>query len=511
MADENKQIPIGTPDDSILKSPARMFDALLRVNNMKFESCTPGMVVEYDRNTHMAFVQPLVNILSPSGEQLVRQPLYIPVRRIQHGEFLMDFPLYKGDTGWIIGADRDTENALSYNTGTTTSDGTTNKGPQRPNTKIIHKYRFGFFIPDRWGNLYLDKTENISVDDLADKSDYTGKAVIRSMNGKTRIIITKDGDVEISLNGEGANNNLVINANMTVNGNIVTTGDVTTNGNMTTNGNVTIDGDVSASGDASINGDVSSGKSLSSVLGITAGGNISTSGNVSAQGDVSASVKDNEAVSLISHVHPYKHNHETNVGGTNYPTIDSSLNPITTDVPVLVDQLHNSEYTVSITVTFPSASARYFYNVLSDGMPPQADGQPGTTTDRGNVSSRSITITGKMVENIGGVYIKKPYMRIGFYAHAASSTNYMYTGGGGVNTISISGTNVSQTHQNYSTDNAELRYLAFDFSQYLNKATISNISITVTLYATSSNHVTPHTATIISPDTHKLTSIITVS
>lgn len=209
MADETKTITNGGPDRAVADSPERIIEALMRIHSMRMECCLPAIVKDYNRKSHLALVQPLTNIVSSDGEQLERADIIVPVRRIQHGAFLMDFPIYKGDTGWLIAADRDSETSLISNSGDVDKDSNPNQGGQKPSTGILHKYRFGFFIPDRWGNIDLEEDYGVGEDD----------AVICSRNGKTKILISQEGDVEITLNGQGANSNLTINSNVTICGN----------------------------------------------------------------------------------------------------------------------------------------------------------------------------------------------------------------------------------------------------------------------------------------------------
>lgn len=221
MAGEPKTIENGHIDWSVADSPERTFDAIMRFYEMRFESCLPAIVKDYNRNTHLALVQPLVNMVSSKGEQMPRADIIVPVRRVMYGEFMIDFPLNIGDTGWVIAGDRDSENALIANSSDVTSESNPNEGGQRPATRLLHKYRFGFFIPDRWGTINLaTKTGDPNYMDGQNVDgqgvDYKDLAVIRSQNGKTMICLSKDGDVEITLNRQGANSNLTINSNVTV-------------------------------------------------------------------------------------------------------------------------------------------------------------------------------------------------------------------------------------------------------------------------------------------------------
>lgn len=152
------------------------------------ESCVPAMIVEYDRDRHVAKVQPLVKMVYTNGDKFETKERVtiddVTVLRHQHGAFLIDVPLYKGDTGWLIAADRDTGNVKERNAGETTKDFTENEGPQDPNTVQYHKLHHGFFIPDRWGHIPF-------------KEEYKDHLVIQSMNGKSVIRMDGNGNVEI--------------------------------------------------------------------------------------------------------------------------------------------------------------------------------------------------------------------------------------------------------------------------------------------------------------------------
>lgn len=126
-----------------------------------------GKIETYDRKTHTALVKPMVKILGTNGEELERCAIPCTVLRCYSGNFLIDMPLDKDDTGWIIAADRDTTAAKQSNE------------PENPTTLEMKKFRFGFFIPDKaYGDF------DLHPDDI---------------DNQRMVIQTKDGSQRISL------------------------------------------------------------------------------------------------------------------------------------------------------------------------------------------------------------------------------------------------------------------------------------------------------------------------
>lgn len=75
--------------------------------------CCPAVITEYDRKTRRAKVLPLIKYgyLDKDGNRdfKIRQVVNVRVQNMTHGGFSLDFPLFKGDTGWIIASDWNTE------------------------------------------------------------------------------------------------------------------------------------------------------------------------------------------------------------------------------------------------------------------------------------------------------------------------------------------------------------------------------------------------------------------
>lgn len=170
------------------------------------ESVMPAMILEYDRNTHKAMVQPLIRIKTEENNQyrfIDRPPIKdITIRNIFTGGFNIDFPLNKGDTGWLIAADRDTTMAKERNANI---DESKNAGLQEPVTDGMHLYQFGFFLPDNWCKSVVPQEYR---DDLVISSVNTdGKVNLRisiSREGKLQITTdNSDGKVVIDMNDVG--------------------------------------------------------------------------------------------------------------------------------------------------------------------------------------------------------------------------------------------------------------------------------------------------------------------
>ena len=86
------------------------------VDNLQF--CMPAIFLGYaddDRASDMAWVQPLVKHKNSQGVTQDRGRILVPIRNFQHGTFMIDAPLVKGDTGWLIAGDRDNTYVLAAN------------------------------------------------------------------------------------------------------------------------------------------------------------------------------------------------------------------------------------------------------------------------------------------------------------------------------------------------------------------------------------------------------------
>ena len=481
---EPKTIMNGGPDRSVTDSPERIFEALFRVHDMRFEVCLPAMVRDYNRNSHLALVQPLVNMVSSEGEQLERSPILVPVRRVMYGEFMVDFPLNIGDTGWVIAGDRDSENALLANSGNVTSSSNPNEGGQRPATKLLHKYRFGFFIPDRWGTINLstkDGDANYMEGQNVDGAnvDYKDKAVIRSQNGKTRIVLSKDGDMEISLDSR-----------------LSITSPVDISGNVNISGNLTLDGSMDSTGSISTSGAIHSSD------------DISAEGKVVSDSDVVVNTGDEEGISMTLHTHSFPHTHETPSGQT------TSQNPDSTQTPN-PGAIEEREVTVNLTIK-NSSSSMAITSIKYDRYK-KTTTSPSTTSSLSDISaSSSRSVSFKIKSQSGDSFITNEYFRIQFYLKRGS--NWCYATNSTMaskSSATIQPASSTRTNGTYSGTTVYKFMYSFDFSQYLSGSLYGMRDIDITLEINpgtlSSSATTPSIASNISYDANSFVSEWSVS
>lgn len=134
----------------------------LRKLMQKTDGQLPARVMSYDRDRNRVRVQPLIAMVSTSGVKISRASLIdLPCLAYGGGGFFVNFPLKKGDLGWIEASDRDTSLFLQSMT------------EQIPNSKRIHSFEDARFIPDVFNEYSFTPTD--------------GAMVIASLDGQTRI------------------------------------------------------------------------------------------------------------------------------------------------------------------------------------------------------------------------------------------------------------------------------------------------------------------------------------
>ena len=157
-------------DYAALENKVEFFDHLKRSFISDVSVTMPCKVVEYDRATHKADLQILYNYKLLDGQTMRGCVMRgITIRRMMAGGFLIDFPVQKGDTGWLIATDRDA--TLSKK----------NKIPATPASPYPNQYESGFFIPDQWG----DEASN----EITISGDDAQRLVIQSKDGTQRISV----------------------------------------------------------------------------------------------------------------------------------------------------------------------------------------------------------------------------------------------------------------------------------------------------------------------------------
>lgn len=168
----------------------------------KLEVCIPAIVDSIDREKSMVTVLLAPKMIFPNGDMEERGYVEVPILVSSGGGFMINFPIKEGDVGWVIAGDRDT-----------TGYREDNSKPYDLLSLGSHSYSFGFFIPDVFSN--VDKTFKLTEED-------TDKLVIQTLNGNTKIRLSKDGVIDI-----------ICPTTLNIKGNINVDGDINVDGNIT--------------------------------------------------------------------------------------------------------------------------------------------------------------------------------------------------------------------------------------------------------------------------------------
>lgn len=167
MSDELKPIIDATSSDKADWSAALSF--LMRSFAIKnLDGCLPAIVTGYDREQNLATIKPLIMWVDVQDNNISRNELAnINVISIGAGGFHISFPIKKGDLGWILATDRDTEKFKA------------SLNEQAPNTGRIHTFETGLFVPDVFRQYTINAEDSEAM-------------VIQSTDGATRISIRSD-------------------------------------------------------------------------------------------------------------------------------------------------------------------------------------------------------------------------------------------------------------------------------------------------------------------------------
>lgn len=319
---ENKQevqsCPSYNPAD--LTTTAGMLDYIYRCNSMTTENCMPAIVESYDRKKNIVTVKPSINITAATGETIERESITATVMSVCGNKFIMNFPLEKGDTGWLITADRDISLFREQ------------RKVINANTNRIHSIEDSFFIPDRVNDFKIDDEDkdnfvlqslsrNLKITFSKDtikiyagpekddgkknekKSPETNKdeekhETFITLKKEEVSIITTDDLISESKNAKGTVKETLEakakNANITTEENLTAT--VKKDCSVKADGNVNIKApNINIEGEVSIKGNVS------------ISGNESVSGNVDVSGNVTASDCIGGGKSLAGHIHQGVH------------------------------------------------------------------------------------------------------------------------------------------------------------------------------------------------------------
>lgn len=221
-----------TSDAVVPLSFSAAIDHLCEHIRQGIESCIPAQFVKYDdRDKGLAVVSPLVKFPYVSGNKTVwkeRPQFTVRVLRVKSGGYWFRMPLKKGDTGWIIAADRDTSFAISRNANVDESKNTKENGggPQEYSNFNKLKYSFGFFLPDGYCNLHANEGHEDSSIWANLKDDGSGES-------KSWIELCKDGKVVIHAEGETEDGSLMEWKKVLVEGFLDVSKDVDIDGTVT--------------------------------------------------------------------------------------------------------------------------------------------------------------------------------------------------------------------------------------------------------------------------------------
>jgi len=205
-----------TSDATVPLSFSAAIEHLCEHIRQGIESCIPAQFIKYDyRDKNLAVVAPLVKFPYVSGNKTVwteRPQFTVRILRIKSGGYWFEMPLKKGDTGWIIAADRDTSFAISRNANVDESKNTKENGggPQEYSNFNKLKYSFGFFLPDGYCNLHTNEGHEDSSfwsmlkdDGSGDRDSYIelkkdGTVEIHTSDGNEKVLV--DGFLDVSKN-----------------------------------------------------------------------------------------------------------------------------------------------------------------------------------------------------------------------------------------------------------------------------------------------------------------------
>ncbi len=145
-----------------------LFRQILDKFLQNIDDMLPARVIAYDRDSNMAQVQPLIQMVTTAGEQINRaQVARIPVFQIGGGNFILNFPIKSGDLGWIKSNDRDISNFVSNYQGA------------QPNTKRKHSFEDAVFFPHVMTGYTINGEDSDNV-------------VLQNLSGSVRIALWDD-------------------------------------------------------------------------------------------------------------------------------------------------------------------------------------------------------------------------------------------------------------------------------------------------------------------------------
>lgn len=174
MADEPNAPPSIDPAD--LDSLEGAFRAILTKFLQNVDDCLPAVVIAVAESRNRVTVQPQVMVGTTDQRKVSRaQVASVPILNMGAGGFVLSFPVKAGDFGWIKASDRDISLFLQ------------SLGEDTPNTRRMHSFQDGVFIPHAMRAWTLNPAD-------------ADRVVLQSTDGVTRIALGAD-TVEITTSG----------------------------------------------------------------------------------------------------------------------------------------------------------------------------------------------------------------------------------------------------------------------------------------------------------------------
>ncbi|MEE1227259.1 MAG: hypothetical protein UHM08_09180 [Bacteroidales bacterium] len=168
-------------------------DALIAFAH-KFQTCIPAIVKKVESRDTVV-VSPAVLQTNSDGLPVKWSDITTTVLTPFSSGMFLSMPVSVGDTGWLVGADLDTDKFKQT------------KSPAQQTVFTRHQYQFGFFVPD-------------AINGYTVSEDDSGAWVLSTLDGKTKITI-KDkeinliSDTDLKINAKNVNitgsNNVTIN------------------------------------------------------------------------------------------------------------------------------------------------------------------------------------------------------------------------------------------------------------------------------------------------------------
>ena len=162
-------------DRNLRDNPLAIFNRIQFCHDLAFETVGPATVTKLFTDGSV-LVKPLIKLVDSDGSEIDCSEVRLFVRTDNHGGFFIQHPVFVGDTGWMVATDRDNALVRQYNSSEYPLE---NEGPQPPNkNKNLHKYSFGFFIPDKWVSVADELVKGLKYMTSKDGKVYCGGAYV---------------------------------------------------------------------------------------------------------------------------------------------------------------------------------------------------------------------------------------------------------------------------------------------------------------------------------------------